>query len=328
MAGVKTANGATGHPHTKKKRERKFTREAIIKDFRHNKFRYLMILPMLLFFIIFAYLPMGGLTMAFCNYRPKRGIFGSLFNNFVGLKHFVDFFGSIYFWRILRNTVLLNVWNLIISFPLTIIVALMINEVKNKLFQKTVQTISYMPYFISMVVVCGIVVDFCKSTGVFGSLAAVFTGQPQNLLGISSLWRPIYIGSGIWQGLGFGTILYIAALSGVDQQLYEAAKIDGAGYMKQMWHVTLPGIRPTIMITLIMQVGMLMASSSEKTILMYNEQIYETADIIASYVYRKGLLEGGYSFSTAVTLFNSVINFVLILVTNHLSKKYSEISLF
>ena len=144
-----------------------------------------------------------------------------------------------------------------------------------------------------MVVVCGIVVDFCKSTGVFGKLAETLTGQSQNLLGVSSLWRPIYIGSGIWQRLGFGTILYTAALSGVSQELYEAAKIDGAGYMRQMWHVTLPGIRPTIMITLIMQVGMLMASSSEKTILMYNEQIYETADIIASYVYRKGLLEGG-----------------------------------
>ena len=312
----------------KKPREKKFTKEAIIKDFKKNKYRYLMVLPVLLFYIIFAYLPMGGLTMAFSNYKPKYGVIGSLIHNFVGLKHFRDFFSSIYFTRILRNTVLLNVWNLIISFPLTIIVALLINEVKNKAFKKTVQTISYMPYFISMVVVCGIVVDFCKSNGVFGALAAAITGKPTNLLTVSALWRPIYIGSGMWQGLGFGTILYLAALAGVDQQLYEAAKVDGAGYMRQMWHVTLPGIRPTIMITLIMQVGMLMASSSEKTILMYNEQIYETADIIASYVYRKGLMEGGYSFSTAVTLFNSVINFVLIVITNHLSQKFSEISLF
>lgn len=327
MASLNTANAA-GQMHTKKKREKKFTKEAIVKDFKRNKFRYLLILPLILFFFVFAYLPMGGLTMAFCEYRPRTGIFGSLIHNFAGFKHFKDFFGSIYFVRVLRNTILLNVWNLIISFPLTIIVALLINEVKNKMFKKTVQTISYMPYFISMVVVCGIVVDFCKSTGVFGALAQSITGQAQNLLSIASLWRPFYIGSGIWQGLGFGTILYIAALSGVDQTLYEAAKMDGAGYMKQMWHVTLPGIMPTIMITLIMQIGMLMASSSEKTILMYNEQIYESADIIASYVYRKGLLEGGYSFSTAVTLFNSVINFVLIVVTNHLSKKYSEISLF
>ncbi len=313
---------------SKKIRKKRFTKEAIIKDFKKNKTRYLMILPVILFYVIFAYLPMVGLTMTFCDYKPKFGIIGSLIHKFVGLKHFKEFFGSIYFTRILRNTILLNVWNLIISFPLTIIVALLINEVKNKLFKKTIQTVSYMPYFISMVVVCGIVVDFCKSTGVFGSLAAHITGQPNNLLTVSSLWRPIYIGSGLWQSLGFGTILYLAALSGVDQSLYEAAKVDGAGYMKQMWHITIPGIMPTIMITLIMQVGMLMASSSEKTILMYNEQIYETADIIASYVYRKGLLEGGYSFSTAVTLFNSVINFVLIIITNHISKKYSEIGLF
>ena len=147
---------------------------------------------------------------------------------------------------------------------------------------------------------------------------SAITGKPQNLLSVASYWRPIYIGSGLWQGLGFGTILYVAALSGIDQQLYEAAKIDGAGYWKQMLHITLPGIRPTIIIMLIMNVGMLMGGAADKTILMYNMQILDKADIIASYVYRKGLLEGGYSFSTAVGLFNSVINFILIVVTNHL----------
>ena len=157
---------------------------------------------------------------------------------------------------------------------------------------------------------------------------SAITGKPQNLLSVASYWRPIYIGSGLWQGLGFGTILYVAALSGIDQQLYEAAKIDGAGYWKQMLHITLPGIRPTIIIMLIMNVGMLMGGAADKTILMYNMQILDKADIIASYVYRKGLLEGGYSFSTAVGLFNSVINFILIVVTNHFSKKYSETSLF
>ena len=156
----------------------------------------------------------------------------------------------------------------------------------------------------------------------------MITGKAQNLLGVADYWRPIYIGSNLWQSIGFGTILYIAALSGVDKQLYEAAEIDGAGYWKQMWHVTLPGIRPTIIIMLILNVGMLMASSYEKTILMYNPQIYEKADIIASYVYRKGLLEGSYSFSTAVGLFNSVINLALILITNKISKKYSDTSLF
>lgn len=266
--------------------------------------------------------------MAFCDYRPKFGIFGSLIENFTGLEHFADFFRSFYFGRLIRNTILLNVWNLVISFPLTIILALLINEVKNRYFKSTVQMISYMPHFISLVVVCGIVVDFCKSTGVLGTLFSVITGEHQNLLSVADYWRPLYIGSGLWQSLGFGTILYLAALSGVDQQLYEAASIDGAGYLKQMWHVTLPGIRPTIIITFIMQIGNLMASSSEKTILMYNPQIYEKADIIASYVYRRGLLEADYSFSTAVTLFNSVINFALIVFANQLSKKYSETSLF
>ncbi len=309
-------------------KKRKFTKQAIIKDWKKNKKRYLLALPLIAFFIIFCYLPMGGIVMAFCDYKPKLGIFGSLVDRFVGLKNFTDFFDSIYFWRLLRNTILLNGWNLIISFPLTIIVALLINEVKNKFFKKTVQTISYLPYFISMVVVCGIVVDFCKTTGVLGTMMEMITGKAQNLLGVADYWRPIYIGSNLWQSIGFGTILYIAALSGVDKQLYEAAEIDGAGYWKQMWHVTLPGIRPTIIIMLILNVGMLMASSYEKTILMYNPQIYEKADIIASYVYRKGLLEGSYSFSTAVGLFNSVINLALILITNKISKKYSDTSLF
>lgn len=331
MAEIQSSAAANVLPENKKRKKRKekvFTRAVIIKDLKQNKYRYFLLLPLIVFFILFAYLPMGGLVMAFSEYKPKLGIFGSLTKNFAGLKHFITFFQSAFFVRLLRNTILLNVWNLVISFPLTIIIALLINEVKNKLFKKSIQTISYLPYFISMVVVCGIVVDFCKSTGVLGTLMSNITGKNQNLLGVADYWRSIYIGSGLWQGLGFGTILYIAALSGVDQQLYEAAKIDGAGYFKQMWHVTLPGIRPTIIIMLIMQVGMLMASSYEKTILMYNPQIYDTADIIASYVYRKGLLEGGYSFSTAVSLFNSLINFVLIVVTNQISKRYSETSLF
>lgn len=326
MANLKTSGLAKTKP--KKQHEKKFTKEAIIKDFKHNKYLYALILPLVVYIIVFSYLPMGGLSMAFCDYRPKFGIFGSLFKNFTGLQHFKDFFDSYYFGRLIRNTILLNVWNLIISFPLTIIIALLINEAKSKYFKSTVQMLSYMPHFISLVVVCGIVVDFCKSTGVLGTLMAMITGKSQNLLSVMDYWRPIYIGSGLWQSIGFGTIIYLAALSGVDQQLYEAASIDGAGYMKQMWHITLPGIRPTIIITLIMEIGHLMASSSEKTILMYSPQIYEKADIIASYVYRRGLLDADYSFSTAVTLFNSVINFVLIIIANQLSKKYSETSLF
>ena len=312
----------------KRVKERKFTGEAIAKDMRRNWKRYLLVIPLVLFYFVFAYLPMGGILMAFCDYKPKLGIFGSFINRNVGFKNFTDFFGSFYFWRLMKNTILLNGWSLIISFPLTIIVALLINDIGNKYFKKTVQTISYLPYFISMVVVCGIIVDFCRTTGVLGTAMAAITGKSQNLLGVASYWRTIYIGSDLWQGLGFGTILYIAALSGVSKELYEAAEIDGAGHWQQMIHVTIPGIAPTIIIMLILRVGMLMASSYEKTILLYNQQIYDTADIIASYVYRKGLIDGDYSYSTAVGLFNSVINLVLITVTNKISKKYSETSLF
>lgn len=328
MAFAKSESAKLAPIEKKPKKARKFTKEAIVQDWKKNKKRYLLVLPLIAFFVIFCYLPMGGIVMAFCDYKPKLGIFGSLTQRFVGFDNFTDFFGSIYFLRLLKNTILLNGWNLLISFPLTIILALLINEVKNKLFKKTVQTVSYLPYFISMVVVCGIIVDFCKTTGVLGTMMEFFTGKAQNLLGVADYWRPIYIGSNLWQSLGFGTILYIAALSGVDKQLYEAAEIDGAGYWKKMWHVTLPGIRPTIIIMLILNVGMLMASSYEKTILMYNPQIYEKADIIASYVYRKGLQDGSYSYSTAVGLFNSLINFALIMITNKISKKYSDTSLF
>ena len=336
MAIAKVSLSVRSEGKTKKKevkmskpaKEKKYTKEAIAKDLKRNWKRYLLILPLILFYVVFAYLPMGGILMAFSDYKPKLGIFGSLFKRFVGLKNFTDFFGSFYFWRLMKNTILLNGWSLLISFPATIILALLINDIKNKHFKKTVQTISYLPYFISMVVVCGIVVDFCKTTGVLGTLMTALTGKTQNLLGVASYWRTIYIASDLWQGLGFGTILYIAALSGVDKQLYEAAEIDGAGHWKQLIHVTLPGISQTIIIMLILRVGMLMASSYEKTILMYNQQIYDTADIIASYVYRKGLMDGDYSYSTAVGLFNSLINLVLIITTNKLSRKYTETSLF
>lgn len=321
-------NVAISNDNKGKNHPKKFTKEAIVKDWKKNKYRYLLILPLVLFFIVFSYLPMVGISMAFCNYKPKFGIVRSLFENFVGFKNFTDFFSSDYFFRLLKNTLLLNVLNLAVSFPLTITMALLLNEVKNKLFKKTIQTISYLPYFISLVVVCGIVVDFCKSTGVLGSLYTVITGNTKNLLGIPSFWRPIYIISGLWQSLGFGTILYIAALSGIDQELYEAAKMDGAGYWQQMLHITLPGIRSTIIITLILNIGKLMGGSADKTILMYNAQIYKTADIIASYVYRRGLMDGDFSFSTAVGLFNSVINFILIVTANKISKKYSDTSLF
>jgi putative aldouronate transport system permease protein len=304
---------------------KRFTKEAIVKDFKRNKVAYLMAVPAIIMLILFSYLPMFGVVMAFENYKPKLGIFGS---SIVGFKNFIDFFQSIYFVRVVKNTLILSGLQLLIEFPASIIFALLLNEVRSKWFKSATQTISYMPNFISMVVVSGIIIDFCSSKGVLTSFISNFTGSTQNLLSVPGNWRAIYIVSDLWQGLGMGSIVFLAALAGIDQELYEAAVIDGANRWKQTIHVTLTGIMPTIIIMLIMRVGMMMSVGSEKTILLYNSQVYETADIISSYVYRKGLVEFNYGYSTAVSLFNSIINFTLLVVTNHISKKSSETSLF
>lgn len=310
---------------TKNKKLKKFTREAIRKDFKKYKVAYLMALPAIVMVILFNYLPMFGLVMGFENYKPKTGIFGS---DFIGLENFIDFFKSIYFGRVVSNTLILSFLQILIEFPAAIIFALLLNEVRCKWFKGTVQTISYMPNFISMIVISGIIIDFCSSKGVLTMFLSHFTGSTQNLLSNPNNWRPIYIVSDLWQGLGMSSIIYIAALAGIDQELYEAAAIDGANRWKQTIHITLTGLMPTIIIMFIMRIGMMMSVGSEKTILLYNPQVYQKADIISSYVYREGLVNFNYGYSTAVSLFNSLINFALLLVTNHISKKASETSLF
>ena len=303
----------------------KLTCKAIVRDMQKHWKVYLLAVPGLVMLILFAYLPMGGLLMAFENYKPKDGIFGS---QWVGLKNFRDFFSSYYFGRTMKNTLWISALQLLIEFPVTIIFALLLNEVANKRFKRTIQTISYMPYFVSMVVMAGIIIDFCSSRGAVTSIVQIFTGSNKNLLSVPGYWRAIYIISDLWQGLGYGSIIYIAALAGVDKELYEAASIDGANRWKQTIHITLPGISSTIIIMLILKIGSIMSVGYEKTILLYNPQIYETADIISSYVYRKGLAEFNYSYSIAVSLFNSVINFALLVIANTCSRKFSETSLF
>ncbi len=299
--------------------------KSFIQDIKKNPGLYLILLPVLIWFIIFAYTPMFGLVMAFENYTPKGGFFGS---KFVGFKHFADFFSSVYFGRLTRNTVLISVLNLIFSFPAAIIFALMLNEVKNKVFKKTIQTVSYLPYFISLVIVCGLVSTFTASDGAITDLIVGLGGKRQNYLGQPEYFRTIYIVSDMWQGIGFGSIIYLAALSGIDQELYEAASLDGAGHIQQLIHVTLPGISSTIITLLILRMGTLFAVGYEKIILLYSTNTYETADVISSYVYRKGLQEFNYSYSAAVGLFNSVINTILLLISNKLSRKFTETSLF
>jgi putative aldouronate transport system permease protein len=304
---------------------RKYSWHNIKRDFRQNWPLLVMVLPGLAFFIIFHYIPMAGLLMAFENFKPNLGLFHS---KFVGLKNFQDFFSSVYCWRVIRNTLILSLLQICIEFPFTILFALLLNEIGSKRYKRTVQTIAYMPYFVSLVVVAGIIIDFCASDGAITALVGAITGSYDNLLGNPSNWRPIYILSDLWKNVGFNSIIYVAALSGIDKTLYEAADIDGANRFQRIIRVTIPGITDTIMIMLILRIGQMLSVGYEKTILLYNPQVYETADILSSFVYRKGLQDANYGYSTAVSLFNSVINFALLLVSNAISKKYTESGLF
>lgn len=296
----------------------------LTKDFRKNTSLYLLAIPLVLYYVLFHYKTMYGAVIAFYNYRPAKGISGS---KFVGLENFVYFFESPFFARTIKNTLSISLLSLIFAFPAPIILALLLNEVNNKFFKKTVQTITYLPHFISLVVVCGMLSQFCLSTGLFNDIIAFFGGERVSLLQGPDYYRTIYIASDIWKEVGWGSILYLAALSGVDRQLYEAASIDGANKWQQLWNVTLPGILPTVMIQLILKIGSLMSVGYEKTLLLYNPTTYNVADIISSYTYRMGLELGDWSYSTAVGLFNSVINCILLVLANRLSKKFTESSL-
>ncbi len=294
------------------------------RDFRQNWAVYLMLLPVVAWFFIFCYMPMGGIIMAFENYKFGKGLLGS---QWVGFKNFTDFFGSYYFTRLLGNTLALSVYDLCVSFPASIIFALLLNEVHNRLFKRTIQTVSYLPYFISMVVVCGLVKTFTESGGAI-SLISQALGGPPELISNAGAFRYIVVGSNLWQNLGYGSIIYISALGSIDTELYEAARIDGAGRWKQTLHITLPGIVSTIMIMLIMRMGQLMTVNYQKIILLYSPAVYTTGDVISTFVYRKGLLENNYSYAAAVDLFNSVINTLILVSANTLSRKYTETSLF
>lgn len=299
-------------------------RRTLRSDWVRNRTLYLLVLPVLAFYILFHYKPMYGAVIAFQDYTPRLGVAGS---DWVGVSNFKRFFSDIYFPRLIRNTLLLSAYEIIFGFPAPIILALLINEVRQKVLKNMVQTITYLPHFISLIVVCGMLTDFSMSTGLFNDIIVFFGGQRSPLLQNPRLYRSIYIISGIWQQVGWGSIIYLSALSGVDSQLYEAAQIDGAGKWKQLIHVTLPGIAPTIIIMLILKIGRMMSLGYEKTILLYNSATYETADIISSYIYRIGLGNLDWSYSTAIGLFNSVINLMLLMFANWVSRKFSETSL-
>ncbi|MDR2605721.1 MAG: ABC transporter permease subunit [Oscillospiraceae bacterium] len=301
----------------------------IKKDWIRNKSVYFLAIPLLLYFFIFQYLPIGGMTLAFQHYDPRGGTVGS---EWIGISNFFNFFSSYYFGRLIRNTLIMSVYSIIINFPAPIVLALLLNEMENQIFKKTVQTLSYMPYFVSTVVICGIIQDFVGLNGPITAALVKIGMIPKavNLLTLRDFWtfRTIFVFSGMWQGTGYGSIIYLAILSSVDQELYEAAKIDGAGRWKQTLHVTIPGISSMIMMMVIMQASSLLSVAMDKIILLYSPAVYEVADVLMSFVYRSGIVSGEYGYSTAVQIFNTVVSMILLVTANALSRKYSEFSLF
>lgn len=294
-------------------------------DWRKYKGLYFLFIPVLVYYIIFQYGPMAGLLIAFQNYKPIRGIWGS---KWVGLKNFKDFFQSYYFWRVLKNTLRISITNLIFSFPMPIILALLINELRTKHYKKAVQTITYLPHFISIVVIMSMLTELTSRNGAITQFLARWFGfTPTTMLQEQKYFLPLYIISGIWQNIGWNSIIYLSAITGIDAELYEAAKIDGAGKIRQLFSVTIPCLLPTIIIMFILQMGKMFNVGHEKILLMYNPLTYEVADVINTYVYREGLINMNWSYSAAVGMFNSVVSFLLVWGTNKFSKKLSGSSL-
>lgn len=302
----------------------KMTGKQRIRKIKQNKYLYLLIIVPLIYYAIFCYGPMYGVLIAFKDYNMAKGVWAS---PWVGMEWFEKFLTDPYFWKLVRNTLLLNIYGLLWGFPIPIILALMLNEVSILKFKRVVQTVSYLPHFISTVVVCGMLVNFLSLDGLVNQIMEALGMEKVQFLMMPQYFRTIFTASGIWQSCGWNSIIYLASLTAVDQEIVEAAQIDGANRWQRIRHVTLPAITPTISIMLIMQLGHLMQLGYEKIILLYNGSTYETADTIATYVYRRGILGADYSYSTAVGLFQSVIGVILLVSANKISKRLSDTSL-
>ncbi|MFD0715684.1 ABC transporter permease [Paenibacillus sp. GCM10027626] len=300
-------------------------RHAFQADLIRNRWLYLLFLPVLIWYAIFAYWPMYGLMIAFQDYSIVKGIGGS---EWVGWKNYETFFGDPYFLRLLRNTILLNVYGLVFGFPVPIVLALLFNEIRGRFFKRISQTISYLPYFISSVVVCGLVIHFLSpSTGLVNAALNKLGFESVYFLQDPNYFRSIFVTMSIWQSAGFSAIIYMAALAGISPELYEAARIDGANRWHQLRFITLPALMPTAVMLLILSMGGMLQSDYEKIILLSNPTIFETADVLNTYVYRKGILETNFSYATAVGLFQGLIGFALVVTANKISRKVSENSL-
>ena len=292
---------------------------------KRDKYLLIMFLPIFVYYLVFSYIPMTGLIIAFKDFKPGSGVFNG---EWVGLKWFIQFFNSPYAFRLIRNTLLISIYSLVFGFPAPIIFAICITEIKNMKLRRVIQTASYLPHFISTVVVVGIInIFFTMNNGIINSIIVKLGGEQINFL-INPRWfRTLYVGSGVWQNFGFSSIIYIATINSIDPMLYEAANIDGITKFKQVYYITIPMITPTIIILFILQLGRVMNVGFEKVFLMSSSATYETADIISTYVYRKGIESSNYSFASAVGFFNSVINFTLVYITNSICRISTQTSL-
>lgn len=286
------------------------------------KYLYIMLIPGITYFVVFHYIPMYGVTIAFKDFKIMQGIIGS---PWVGLKYFRQAFESPFFAQTLWNTFIISVYKLLWGFPAPIILALLLNEVKNLIFKRSIQTISYLPHFLSWVVIGGILTDMLSpQTGVVNNIIKMFGGEPIYFMASKEWFRTVLVASDIWKEVGWGSIIYLAALSGIDPQLYEASQIDGANRWQQTWHITLPGIRGTIAILLILRLGSILNAGFEQIFIMYNSAVYEVSDIIDTWVYRIGLQGMQYSLATAVGLFKSLIGLVLVVAANWITHRMGE----
>ena len=302
-------------------------KDNIIKRFWKTKFLFLLFLPALIYYIVFKYIPMWGITISFYDYRLLKGIAGS---EFVGLRNFEAFFRNPDFWPMLRNTLVLSFQGLFVSFPITVLFSLLLNEVRNQKFKKVTQTVSYMPHFLSTVIVCALVKNLLDpTTGAFNNIIRALGGEPVYFMMVPEYFRPIYLISGIWQGLGWGTIVYLAAISSVDPGLYEAARLDGAGRWRQMWSITLPSISPTVATMFILSVGHVLDANLEKCLLLQTGTNIDVSQTIATYIFSLGMnTTNGQAMSTAVGLFKNLVDLALLAVANFASKKVTETSVF
>lgn len=287
---------------------------------------YTMILPGLLFFVIFKYIPLSGSVIAFQDYNVFDGVWGS---KFVGLNHFINLFTYPEFYNVLSNTILISLYKLLFGFPAPIILALLLNEVRKAMFKRTIQTVLYLPHFLSWVIAGGLIINFLSpSTGIVNEIIKSFGGEPIFFLQESEYFRSIIVGTGIWKEVGWNTIIYLAALAGIHPELYEAADVDGAGKFRQAFSITLPSLLPTIIVLLLLNIGNILDLGFEQIYMFLNPMVYDTGEVFDTYIYRIGLLGAQFSYTTAIGIFKSIVGFLLLFGANYISKRTTDNSIF